>query len=341
MVILNTLMNNKTPVKSFYYRMFTFTGGSNDMTSRKYIGGNSTTGYTTNFSYSYTPPANTMLSDSCLWVGLDGCTYGAHSGYITSPFTSNLLPIFKSSIPETQNYSGTVVFNVVTSIDMSLSGRIYETIGGYTGIGPSPIISSPEYVARPGGKVGLFFMYQPNGLNTSNSYIMYIESTDNTCKNWGNAKLITGNAMSYDSGNYNSNIAGSYIDPAYFNYNGKHMLILRAFSFGNGQSTCLGLRIVSSSTSILGPYNTIESNLFTTASGGINTYIKNTMEGQSIELLSNGSIRLFVDDYANGGIQYATSTNGLNPSNFGSFTLVTSPTPTFTLRHASPVQIIN
>jgi len=327
---------NTAGVETTNYRMFTFDGSTTNMASRHWLAGTSTTNYTKEIPYSYTPPAGTMLSDACLW-NANGMVYGAHSGYVSGPdYFSNSLVIFRAYV--SADLTKTTVFEVVHKIDMSVAGRIPAGIGGYSGIGPSPIVSSPEYVARPNGRVGLIFMYQPNGIMTSNSYILYIESTDATCTSWGNAALLSGTAMPYDNGG--GNIAGSYIDPAYFYYNDKHMLLLRCFTTGNGESTGIGQRVVSSAN-LLGPYNTVESDLRTLTNGGTNTYVNRRMEGQWMEVLPSGGLRWHTDDYGAGGMLYADSPTGsLSPTAFGAFQVVGKPsTAGYTLRHATPVLV--
>jgi hypothetical protein len=328
---------------SLPWRAVFFAGNSFDSSDWHYLAGASPTNFTTEIAINYTPPAGTSIRDNTSWMAvggpLAGMLVGAHSGYNSAPgYYSNSLVVYKADSLST---TGTVNFSVVTSIDMTVPGRIPAGIGGsFSGLGPQPIVCSPEYVARPGGKAGLFFMYQPNGLRTSNSYILYIESLDNTLQTWGNAVLITGKAMPYDVNGVappfsNINTPSSWIDPFYFYYQGKHYLILRGFTSNNYSDTCMGLRIVAADA-MMGPYDEIASDLF---AGGPNAYITKEMEGQWIQILANGTIRLFVDRFSAGGYAYADSVSGsLAPTAFGPFVTVGKP-GNYNLRHATAVDI--
>lgn len=326
------------------YRVIAFdrqTGGAG-YGGKHYIAGDNTKAYTVELPYTYTPPNGTSLADVCLFMktGDTQNIWGVHSGYegpsTTPPYVSDSLVIFKGPIVRdaTQNTAFTVVHEI------NMANHITQTIGGFTGLGPSPIVCSGEKVLFSDGRVGLFFMYQPNGLNTSNSYIMYIESTDATLTSWGNATLVTGTQLTWDQGDYATGKMGSAIDPFYFFKDGVHYLLIRLFSANNGASTCLGMGLYSSTTSRTSGYNTLVCDLRITSKGGTNPYMNEHMEGAFFNFEDNGDITFSVDDSGALQSKWCTIANGdfANVNAYGPFTNITSPGG-YPLGHHSPVKI--
>ncbi|MGI4736335.1 MAG: fibronectin type III domain-containing protein [Janthinobacterium lividum] len=255
-----------------------------------YLAGDTRTNLTAEISFSYTAPSGTALRDATNWWA-GGVAYFAHSGYVSAPFLGNCLVVSKLDNTGTSSATGTAVHR----INMLLSGRV-PAVPGYPTVGNNAIFSSPSYVPRPNGKVGLFFMYQPDQL-ASTSYIMYIESLDSTFTSWTNARQVNGAAMPYNNGGGQQ--SGSYIDPFYFYLNGKHYLFLRCFTSGNDASTCLGLRIFESNLMLSG-YNTVKLDLYSAA---VNADMSEK-EGQQIYVESDGTLTALWDEFAARGTVY-------------------------------------
>jgi hypothetical protein len=321
-VAVTVLAATTTPPASepFWGLMFESNGTPHLLT------GPTRTNLTTERTFIYQPPAGTNVRDATIWQQ-NGQGGFAHSGYYESPYIGTSLVVGKFS---TLASTGPVYGSVVHQINMLVPGRI-PAVPGYATVGNNAIFSSPSYVPRPNGKVGLFFMFQPDGL-PSTSYIMYIESLDATLTKWSNVVLVTGAMMPYNNGGGRQ--SGSYIDPFYFYHNGEHYLYLRCFTTGNGPDTCLGLRIFKSSN-LLNGYDTLVLDLYTQAAGGTNPYVTARQEGQQAYFYPDGSFMNIVDAYDQGGYLYTSAADGLtNSASYGPLTKVGQPAGTnYTLRH--------
>lgn len=323
------------------YVALTFTAGAEDMTTRHMIAGHSNISYTVEPAFAYVPPAGTNMTDVSAWYNSNGRLLAAHSGYqgyAINQFASDSLVVFgKSATAPPTLFDGNPMA-VVHQIDMRKAGRMpaqFTPLVPLTDQYP-PIFSSPEFVRLDNDRAGLFFMFQPRGLYDT-SHIMYIESTDSTLTEWGNVTLIEGgNVWGYGVSHPGATPRTdykSYIDPFHLFYQGKDMLVLRAFREGNSTGAGLGHIIVSSSTGILGPYDTLEAELLITDAQGNPTKMKNAYEGAHLSFLPGGGLRFFLDDPIDLGQLYMDSpTGGLQLDDFGDFQLVEHP-GAFQIRH--------
>ncbi|TGD80298.1 PKD domain-containing protein [Hymenobacter wooponensis] len=269
-----------------------------------------------------------------------GFMYGGEQYYMSSDYPGNPYEVTTITLYKANN-AGTdyVTLNPVASIDFSVPGRIPSGIGGYSGIGPRPVISSPTVFLRPGGKLGIIVMYQPNTYDGSNSYGIFVEASGINLAQVSNGILLTGSALTYDQGNKATNTPGSFIDFALRRIGGMYYLAYRCFEKFNTAEYGMGLRLARS-PNVLGPYNDIAANLLATAynSEGA-TDITVTAEAPDLYENADGTIDFHFDDYAGLGMQYGTFPAGnISRASLSTLTQITGPN-NLKLRHSSSVDI--